>query len=74
MKPPQLAAEQIREIGSPCYEVVARAEWTDRKQHVNMRYFVGIFDDAADAFYLRIVGVSLKRFHYLMFLVNESSE
>jgi acyl-CoA thioester hydrolase len=111
VKPPQLTSEQIRELGPPCYQTVARAEWTDRNDHVNIRWFVVVFDDAGDAFYttvglsdsdhrgrqsgtmdlehhvhfvrelrpgdrlgvyLRIVGVSAKRFHYLMFLVNES--
>lgn len=113
MKPPQLTARQIRELGPPCYQTVARTEWTDRNEHVNIRYFVVVFDDAGDAFYptvglsdashrgrksgtmdlehhthfvrelrpgdpiavyLRIVGVSPKRFHYLMFLLNETTE
>jgi acyl-CoA thioester hydrolase len=112
VKPPQIDVEQIRELGPPCYETVARADWTDRNQHVNIRYFVVVFDDAGDAFYpavglgdadhrgrnsgtmdlehhvhfvrelrpgdrlgvyLRMVGVSGKRFHYVMFLVNEST-
>jgi acyl-CoA thioesterase FadM len=112
VKPPHLTSEQIRELGPPCYETVARAEWTDRNEHVNIRYLVAVFDDAGDAFYpsvglgdashrsresgtmdlehhtnflrevrtgdrlavyLRIVAVSPKRFHYLMFLVNLST-
>ncbi len=112
VKPPPIALEQIRELGPPCFEAVARDEWTDRNQHVNIRYYTAVFDDAGDAFYptvglgdtdhrrresgtmdlehhthflrelrpgdriavyLRIVGVSAKRFHYLMFLVNEST-
>jgi acyl-CoA thioesterase FadM len=91
---------------------VARPEWTDRNEHVNIRHFVAVFDDAGDEFYLtvglsdaehrlrqsgtmdlehhthfvremragdqlavylRIVGVSAKRFHYLMFLWNETA-
>lgn len=105
MKPPPLTPNQIRELGSPCYGARARAEWLDRNQHVNMRHYVAIFDDAGDAFYpavglggpgtmdvehhtrflrelrvddeivvyMRIVGVSAKRFHYLMFLIDEST-
>jgi acyl-CoA thioester hydrolase len=112
VKPPQITPEQIRELGPPCYETTARADWTDRNDHVNIRYFVVVFDDAGDAFYLtvglgdadhrarqsgtmdlehhihyvrevrpgdrlavylRIVGVSAKRFHYVMFLLNESA-
>lgn len=96
----------------PCYETVARDEWKDRNDHVNIRHFVALFDDAGDAFYLtvglgdadhrlresgtmdlehhihfvrevragdrlsvymRLIGVSAKRFHYLMFLWNETS-
>ena len=112
MKPPRLSSEQIRELGEPCFETVARPEWTDRNEHVNIRYFVAVFDDAGDVFYpgvglgdadhrgresgtmdlehhthfvrevrvgdrltvyMRIVGVSAKRFHYLMFLLNETT-
>jgi acyl-CoA thioester hydrolase len=111
VKPPPLSLEQIRQLGPPCFETTARNEWTDRNQHVNIRYYIAVFDDAGDAFYptvglsdadhrkrqsgtmdlehhthfvrelrpgdriavyLRIVGVSAKRFHYLMFLVNET--
>jgi acyl-CoA thioester hydrolase len=112
VKPPQLSIEQIRQLGEPCYRTVAQPEWTDRNEHVNIRYFVVVYDDAGDVFYptvglsdadhrprqsgtmdlehhihfvrelkpgdriavyLRIVGVTAKRFHYLMFLVNEST-
>jgi acyl-CoA thioester hydrolase len=112
VKPPHLTTKQILELGPPCYETAARAEWTDRNEHVNIRYFVAVFDDAGDAFYptvgladvdhrrresgtmdlehhthfirevrpgdrlavyLRITGVSLKRFHYVMFLFNETT-
>ncbi len=96
----------------PCYETAALAEWSDRNEHMNIRHYVAVFDDAGDAFYptvglddashrtresgtmdlehhthfvrevrpgdslavyLRIVGVSSKRFHYVMFLVNQST-
>jgi acyl-CoA thioester hydrolase len=112
VKPPAISLEQIRQIGPPCFETVAREEWTDRNEHVNIRHFIAVFDDAGDAFYpavglgdadhrerqsgtmdlehhthfvrelrpgdgiavyLRIVGVSAKRFHYLMFLVNDTT-
>jgi acyl-CoA thioester hydrolase len=51
VKPPHLTAEQIQELGPPCYETIARADWTDRNEHVNIRYFVVVFDDAGDEFY-----------------------
>jgi acyl-CoA thioester hydrolase len=112
LKPPRITTGQIQELGPPCFETVARAEWTDRNNHVNIRYLVAVFDDAGDAFYptvglddashrvresgtmdlehhthfvrevcpgdrlavyLRIVGVGPKRFHYVMFLVNQSA-
>ena len=112
VKPPQITTEQIRQSGPPCFQTIARPEWTDRNDHVNIRYFTAVFDDAGDAFYptvglsdtdhrarqsgtmdlehhthfvrevrpgdslavyLRIVGVTPKRFHYVMFLVNQST-
>jgi acyl-CoA thioester hydrolase len=112
MKPPHITPEQIQQLGAPCHETVARTEWTDRNNHVNIRYLLAVFDDAGDAFYpavglddashrrresgtmdlehhthfvrevcagdklavyLRIVGVGPKRFHYVMFLVNQST-
>ena len=112
MKPPHLTTDQIRELGPPCYETVARPEWKDRNEHVNIRHLVAVFDDAGDAFYLtvglsdvdhrgrgsgtmdlehhthfvrevragdilavylRIVAVSPKRFHYVMFLLNQTT-
>jgi acyl-CoA thioester hydrolase len=54
VKPPHLTSEQILELGPPCFETVARAEWTDRNEHVNIRHFVAVFDDAGDAFYLTV--------------------
>jgi acyl-CoA thioester hydrolase len=112
VKPPSITPEQIQELGPPCFETIARADWTDRNEHMNIRFFVVVFDDAGDAFYttvglsdadhrrresgtmdlehhiyflrevlpgdrlavyLRIVGVSAKRFHYVMFLLNTST-
>ena len=112
MKPPHLTSEQIGELGPPSFATVARPDWTDRNDHVNIRNFVAVFDDAGDVFYptvglgdadhrsresgtmdlehhihyvrevrpgdrlgvyLRIVGVGPKRFHYVMFLFNEST-
>jgi acyl-CoA thioester hydrolase len=112
VKPPRIDAQQLAELGPPCFETIARAEWTDRNDHVNIRYLLAVFDDAGDAFYpsvglddnshrgrksgtmdlehhthfvrevhpgarlavyMRIAAVSSKRFHYTMFLVNQSS-
>jgi acyl-CoA thioester hydrolase len=112
VKPPYISLEEIQQLGAPCYSAVARPDWTDRNDHVNIRYFVVIFDDAGDEFYktagladadhrvrqsgtmdlehhvhfvrevragdrlsvyLRILSVSPKRFHYLMFLWNETT-
>jgi acyl-CoA thioester hydrolase len=112
MKPAQLSFDQIRQVGPPCYQTVARPEWNDRNDHVNIRHYIAIFDDAGDAFYLtaglsdaehrgresgtmdlehhvhfvrevrvrdrlsvymRITGVSAKRFHYVMLLWNETT-
>lgn len=104
VKPLPFTSEQIFQLGPPCYETIARAEWTDRNEHVNIRYYVVMFDEAGDAWYpsvritsgtmdlehhinyireirpgdrlavyMRIIGVSDKRLHYVMFLWNEST-
>ena len=54
MKPPAISVEQARELGQPCYRLVIPEAWADRNRHMNMRYFVAIFDDAGDALYLTI--------------------
>jgi acyl-CoA thioesterase FadM len=111
MKPPAIPLEKIPELGPPCLRMTIPQAWADRNGHMNMRWYVAIFDDAGDelhlrvglrpealraanlgtfdlehhthflaeampgetvAVYARMVSASAKRYHYLMFLVNET--
>ncbi len=111
MKPPSITPEQIADLEPPCLRVTVPESYLDANGHMNMRWYVAVFDDAGDglyqrlgltpdyhrahrtgtvdlehhthflsevlagnrlAVYVRLVGRSPKRFHYLMFMVNES--
>lgn len=48
MKLPAITPEQIAELGRPCYRFLIPKMWADRNGHMNMRYYVAIFDDAGD--------------------------
>jgi acyl-CoA thioester hydrolase len=111
MKPPPLAVENILELHPPSLRMVVPPSWADLNGHMNMRWYVALFDDAGDelhervgltpefhakrqtgtvdlehhtnflnevmpgdtvAVYSRLVARSVKRVHYVMFLVNES--
>jgi acyl-CoA thioester hydrolase len=111
MKPPALALDKILALQPPSLRIVVPDSWADSNGHMNMRWYVAIFDDASDelhervgltpefhrqhqtgtvdlehhthflqeiipgdsvAVYSRLVARSVKRLHYLMFLVNET--
>ena len=111
MKPPALPVERVLALQPPSLRMVVPDSWGDSNGHMNMRWYVAIFDDAGDelhervgltpefhrknqtgtvdlehhthflkevmpgdsvAVYSRLVARSLKRLHYLMFLVNET--
>ena len=111
MKPPALPVERVLALQPPSLRMVVPDSWADSNGHMNMRWYVAIFDDAGDelhervgltpefhrknqtgtvdlehhthflkevmpgdsvAVYSRLVARSLKRLHYLMFLVNET--
>jgi acyl-CoA thioester hydrolase len=112
MKPPLISLEQIAALGPPCLRLTVPESYRDNNGHMNVRWYMAIFDDAGDvmhdcrgltpefhrehgtgtfdlehhiqyisetlpgeqvAVYLRSVAYSAKRFHYMMFLVNEST-
>ena len=54
MKPPFLAVEQIRALEQPCLRIVIPEAWADSNGHMNMRWYVAIFDDAGDDLHARI--------------------
>lgn len=111
MKPPSIPLESITALQPACLRLVVPVSYGDWNEHMNMRWFVAIFDDAGDevyerlgvtaeyrrehgittfdlehhthflgevmpgdtvAVYVRFVSHSAKRFHYLMFMVNET--
>ncbi|MFB3854771.1 MAG: thioesterase family protein [Vicinamibacterales bacterium] len=111
MKPPSIPLDRVEALAPACFRLEVPGAYGDANGHMNMRWFVAIFDDAGDAIYerlgltpeyrrelgittfdlehhthflsevvpgdtvavyVRFVGHSAKRFHYLMFMVNES--
>lgn len=111
MKPPSIPLEKILALQPACLELTVPESYRDQNGHMNMRWYVAIFDDAGDSLYLRLgltpeyharhgtgtfdlehhthflsevvpgdrvavyvrlVARSTKRFHYLMFMVNQT--
>jgi acyl-CoA thioester hydrolase len=54
MKPPPIPFDRIPELGPPCLRMTIPDSWADRNGHMNMRWYVAIFDDAGDELHLRI--------------------
>ncbi|HTA43631.1 MAG TPA: thioesterase family protein [Bryobacteraceae bacterium] len=54
MKPPLLAVEQVLQLQPPCLRAVVPDSWADANGHMNMRWYVAIFDDAGDDLHERI--------------------
>jgi acyl-CoA thioester hydrolase len=113
VKPPFVSLESVRALEPPSLQITVPAAWADANGHMNMRWYVALFDDAGDevhqrvgltpdfhrlhqtgtvdlehhthflrevkpgdkvVVYSRLVAVSPKRLHYLMFLVNETRD
>jgi acyl-CoA thioester hydrolase len=51
MKPPTIPLEQIRALGPPCLRMTVPEAYRDANGHMNMRWYVAIFDDAGDGLY-----------------------
>jgi acyl-CoA thioester hydrolase len=54
LKPPFLAVDQILALEPPCLRIIVPAAWADVNGHMNMRWYVAIFDDAGDELHARI--------------------
>ena len=54
MKPPALALEKILALGPPSLRIVVPDAWADANGHMNMRWYVAVFDDAGDDLHARI--------------------
>ena len=111
MKPPSIPLQKILGLEPACLRMTVPESYRDRNGHMNMRWYLAIFDEAGDdlhvrlgltpeyhrehrtgtfdlehhlhylsevnpgedvAVYARLVAQSAKRFHYLLFMVNET--
>jgi acyl-CoA thioester hydrolase len=54
MKPPGVAVESILALQPPSLRLVVPDSWADANGHMNMRWYVAIFDDAGDALHERV--------------------
>jgi len=48
MKPPAISLEEILQIGEPLLRIPIPEAYRDSNGHMNVRWYVGIFDDASD--------------------------
>ncbi len=48
MKPPQIPLEKILMLDPPCLRMMVPEAWRDSNGHMNVRWYVAIFDDASD--------------------------
>jgi acyl-CoA thioester hydrolase len=48
MKPPKLTVEQVKELGEPIYRALVPGRWADTNNHVNVRWYAVLYDDAGD--------------------------
>jgi hypothetical protein len=48
MKPPALALERILALQPPSLRIVVPESWADCNGHMNMRWYVALFDDVGD--------------------------
>lgn len=54
MKPPPLVAEQILQLDPPCLRLIVPEKWADANGHMNMRWYIAVFDHAGDDLHERI--------------------
>ncbi len=54
MKPPSIPLEKILALEPACLRMAVPESYRDRNGHMNMRWYIAIFDDAADNLYSRL--------------------
>jgi acyl-CoA thioester hydrolase len=54
MKPPAVAVESIVALEPPSLHLVVPPSWADSNCHMNMRWYVALFDDAGDELHERM--------------------
>src|SRR5262245_28083356 len=54
MKPPPITLENVLELGEPYLRLVVPDAYRDSNGHMNVRWYVAIFDDASDILHDRL--------------------
>ena len=54
MKPPAVSLSRIADLEPVCLRKEIPAAWADSNGHMNMRWYVAIFDDAGDNLHIRL--------------------
>jgi acyl-CoA thioester hydrolase len=54
MKPPSIPLEKILALEPVCLRLTVPESYRDPNGHMNMRWYIAIFDDAGDHLYLRL--------------------
>jgi len=54
VKPPALAVESIPALRPPSLRIAVPNAWADTNGHMNMRWYVALFDDAGDELHERV--------------------
>jgi acyl-CoA thioester hydrolase len=54
MKPPAVAVESILALQPPSLRLTVPDSWADSNGHMNMRWYVAVFDDAGDELHERV--------------------
>jgi acyl-CoA thioester hydrolase len=54
MKPPSIPLEYILALDPACLRLTVPESYRDQNEHMNMRWYVAIFDDAGDNLYLQL--------------------
>ncbi len=54
MKPPDVALDNILALHPPSLRTVVPESWADTNGHMNMRWYIALFDDAGDELHERI--------------------
>ncbi len=54
MKPPEISLERICALEPACLRMTVPESYRDRNGHMNMRWYIAIFDDAGDNLYVRL--------------------
>jgi acyl-CoA thioester hydrolase len=54
LKPPVIAIEKILALEPPCLRITVPDSWTDSNGHMNIRWYLVVFDDAGEDLHARV--------------------